>query len=177
MYNYKIVQFYNGADFMKRRLLIAVFFAMFVIGVLFSLNRVPEVDIGQITIVYDNTETEINGKQTATYRKSERKESKDLPDIMDLKDSMTSFNQQIAENNSSNTIKIGTDISVNYYGRVHSSYYTIYDLNGNIVEDNLTELNLPVNETNGCIVKTTVQWGRENNYCEYAYYFKVNYVL
>lgn len=163
---------------MKKKILIVFFGLIFCLGVYFAFNREPKVDAGRITVTVNEKEKGISGCEVAVYRNSKLKETGAdvVTDVKKLKDNIKSIDQIVAKNDSDEQIDIATDTRVNYYGRVYSASYSIYDLDGNVIEENLDMLKLPTKDINGCIVKVDVKWGRKSNYRQYVYFFKVNFI-
>ena len=163
---------------MKKKFFIVLFAAIFCLGVYFAFNREPKVEVGRITVTVNEKEKGISGCEVAVYRNSKLKETGAdvVTDVKALKDNLKTIDQFVGKNESDEPVDVATDTRVNYYGRVYSAVYTIYDLDGNVIDENLDVLKLPTKDSNGCIVKIDVKWGRKNNFRQYVYFFKVNFI-
>ncbi|MBO5383041.1 MAG: hypothetical protein J6A30_01945 [Ruminococcus sp.] len=160
---------------MIKKILLIIFAVVFIVGIAGVLNREPSIEVGRLTVVYDDKEYEIEGTEIAKFTNSSLTEFKKNFDFAEIKTSAKSFDQVVVENNTNDSIKLQTDILVSYYGRVSSAYYTIYDLDGNIIEENLESLTLPTKDIAGCIIKADVKWGKESSYRQFEYFFMLNY--
>lgn len=162
---------------MKRRILIALFAAVFFIGVFMTLNRTPKVDVGTFTIVCDETGTEIKGYEHLSFYKNETKEKSSDFDVKEMADDMQTFDQKVVKNESANTITVEADMKTVFSGRFTGDVkYSVYSLDGELISEKSTSLNLPTKDMEGCIVRTDIKWGREQNYKEYYYFFRINYI-
>ncbi len=163
-------------ELMKRRLLIVFFAALFFIGIIYSFQREPSVEVGKVTVFYNEKEYKIKGQQSEIHNGSKSKTFDIQTNISDVKNNAQAFDQSVVQNQGKDAIQMLTNILVSYYGRVYSSSYTIYDFSGNILQKNENSLNLPTKNIDGCIVKVDVTWGRKSNYKKYTYFFRVNYI-
>ena len=89
---------------------------------------------------------------------------------------MKKIDQIVAKNPFEEDVDVATETRVNYYGDLYSAIYTIYDEEGNVIEDDLDVLKLPTKDMNSCIVRANVKWGRKSNYRQCIYFFKVNFI-
>lgn len=161
---------------MKRKLLIVFFAALFFIGIIYSFQREPSVEVGKVTVFYNEKEYEIKGQQSEIHNGSKSKTFDIQTNISDVKNNAQAFDQSVVQNQGKDAIQMLTNILVSYYGRVYSSSYTIYDFSGNILQKNENSLNLPTKNIDGCIVKVDVTWGRKSNYKKYTYFFRTNVI-
>lgn len=162
---------------MKRRILIALFGAIFFVGVIMALNRDPAVSPGVMSVISADTETPIKGYEVSSLHNGKQEEkSKDF-DVKSLAGQITAFEQQVKKNPGSETVTRTTNMSVGFSGRYCDDIkYSVYDLDGNLITGEESSLNLPTKDIDGCVVKVDVKWGREKNYKEYYYFFRINYV-
>ena len=162
---------------MKRRILIGIFAALFCVGIFMALNREPSVSAGVLSVVIGNTETPINGFEVATLHNGKLEEkSKDF-DVKSIAGDCVAFEQTVKKNNGKQTVTRTTDMSVAYSGRYCNDIkYTVYDLDGKDITENKSTLSLPTKDIEGCVIKVDVKWGRDKNYKEYYYFFRINYI-
>lgn len=162
---------------MKRRILIALFALIFVLGIFGVLNRTPKVEIGEVWLSCGGKETAVEGEEVSSLRNGKLEQSAKSFDIAKLADTLPAFEQTVAKNEGTHSVTRSTNMAVSFNGRLAGDViYTVYDLNGNVLSDNETTLNLPTKDTEGCVVRIDVKWGREKNYKQYYYFFRVDFV-
>ena len=162
---------------MKRRLLIALFAAVFFVGIIMVLNRTPNVEIGDVIFNCENKQTTVDGYDIQRYVKGKTTAYNEDLDVVSLYGKMPAFEQKVVKNDGTDAITMNTTMAVGFTGRfVDDVVYTIYDFKGNILESDASTLNLPTKDIEGCIVKVDVKWGRTENYLERYYFMRIDYI-
>ena len=162
---------------MKRRILIIAFAALFCVGIVMALNREPIVSAGAASVITGTTETTINGTEIATLHNGKLEEKSQDFDIKKIAGECRTFELTVQKNPGTETITRTTDMSVGFSGRYCDGIsYAIYDLEGKPISAEESSLELPTKDIEGCVVKVNVKWGREKNYRQFVYFFRVNYI-
>ena len=161
---------------MKKKILIFILSAVCCLGFVFTLKREPTIEIGRFVVSTEENKYTIHPIETAIYRNSELKTFKVKTNVKSHLDSMKKIDQIVAKNPFEEDVDVATETRVNYYGDLYSAIYTIYDAEGNVIEDDLDVLKLPTKDMNSCIVRANVKWGRKSNYRQCIYFFKVNFI-
>ncbi len=159
---------------MLKKILIIVFGAVFIAGCAFMYAGRPDVDIGEVEV--ENNETTITPKDyhISTRYKDDVKEHQTL-EILDISDDIPEVTQKVKRDTPVGE-EIVSDIKVSYKGKYAGDiYYTVFNEDGEEIVSKSKVLNIPTGEIDSCIVKISVFWGKEKNYEEYEYYFKVKY--
>lgn len=168
-----------------------------ILGIYFALNREPKVDIGKVEIVSSDSTISLEGyKIKKVYENSVNVDYKQ-PVIMDIFEKIPSVNQNPnfanpgliesatetedketeTETDDKNIIKAPADARIafkgNYTGEI---LYSFYKMDGELIAENLTELEIPTGklseQLDGCIVQIDVNWGRSKNYVQMRYFVK-----
>lgn len=161
---------------MKRRILIAVFAAIFIMGIIGIFNRTPSVSVGNVTVTNNGKDTVLDGYEVSEYRNGKMTQKNTGFDIKSLAGQVKSFDQNVKKNSGTETVTVATDMAVGFSGRYCDDIsYSVYDLDGKVINKEETSLNLPTKNIDGCVVKVDVKWGRDKNYKEYYYFFRINY--
>lgn len=159
---------------MLKKILIAVFGAMFLIGCIFVLNGRPNVRVGEVEI--ENNEEKISPKayHMSTRYKDDVKEHLTLTPA-EIPDDIPTITQKVKRDTPVGE-EIVSDIKVSFTGKYAGNiYYTVYNEYGEEISEKSKVLNIPTGDIDSCVVKISVFWGKEKNYEEYEYYFKVKY--
>lgn len=159
---------------MKKKIFIILFGAIFALGIIGILNRQPDIEIGEVWVENKEENFEPSGYLSATrYGDSVKEENeKDFDEILAKVPTLTQEVDKASTNGQEVTGDIKVSIQGEFFGEV---YYTVYDEKGEVLEEKSKELKIPTGEIEGCVVKVNVFWGKEKNYKEYEYYFKVEY--
>lgn len=159
---------------MKKKLLIILFGAIFAFGIIGILNRQPDIEIGEVWVESkDENVKPVEIFASICYGDNIKKEEK--KDFSEITKSIPTLSQQV-DKNAVNGQEVKSDIKVSIQGEFFGEvYYTVYDENGKELEKESNELKIPTGEIESCVVKANVFWGKEKNYKEYEYYFKVEY--
>lgn len=161
---------------MKRRIIISICAAVFIFGIIGILNRTPTVTIGVVTLAEGTEERELEGYEISTLRNGEKTSAEEEPDIKSLAAQLTSVEQAVMKNNSNNTVRVNTNMSVAFAGKyVDDVTYAVYTIDGEEISKPAAQLSLPTKDIDSCVVRIDVKWGRTKNYKEYYYFFRVDY--
>lgn len=159
---------------MLKKILIAVFGAIFIVGCIFMYSGRPDVNIGEVEV--ENNETTITPKayHISTRYKNDVKEHTTV-EIDEILSEIPKITQKVKRDTPVGE-EIVSDIKVSYKGKYSGDiFYTVYNTNGEEIVSKSKVLNIPTGEIDSCIVKVNVFWGKEKNYEEYEYYFEIEY--
>lgn len=182
---------------MKKKIALVICFAIVIFGVYFALNREPKVDIGKVEIISSDSTISLEGYKIKKVYDNKVNVDYKQPVIMEIFDKIPSVNQDPnfansgltesatqtqtdvtkAETDDKNVIKAPSNANLltrgNYTGEI---FYSFYKMNGELIAENLTKLEIPTGklseQLDGCIVQIDVNWGRTKNYVHTRYFVK-----
>lgn len=159
---------------MLKKILIAFFAAICVLGMIGFFGRRPSVPVGNVKVTSGDSKIAAQGyRVSSTYK--EDTETFEVPELKSIIDDLPSVLQEV-DSSAEDGSEILSDFSVSFQGDFYGSvYYTVYDENGTEIAAKGTQLNLPTGKIEGCVVKVSVVWGKAKNNEAYDYYFKVEY--
>jgi len=159
---------------MLKKVLIMVFGAIFIAGCVFINSGRPKMEIGEIEISNGQTLITPKAYHISTRYKNDIDEHKKIV-LTDILDKIPEIKQKVKKDAPVGE-EITSDIKVSFIGKYAGDvYYTVYNNKGEEIVKKGTALNIPTGYLDDCVVKIHVLWGKEKNYEEYEYYFKVKY--
>jgi hypothetical protein len=165
---------------MKKKILILILSAVCCLGFVFTLNREPTIDLGTLYFSTLDKDYKITAYEIAIYRNSELETFKVKSNIKSHIGKMKSFDVIVPKNTSTEEVDVAAGMATKIVGDCYSKKYTIHDLEGNVLEDNLENFNdyrfRAGKDIGGYLVKAEVKWGRKSNYRQCVYFFKINFV-
>lgn len=160
---------------MLRKILIAVFGAIFLAGCILMLRGRPDVEIGSVEV--ENNKTDI----LPIYFHVETKYKNNVSlysteGFTDVLDEIPRITQEV-DKNAEGGMEIQTDINVIFKGPFCGDvFYTVFSEDGKVLEGKSKVLSLPAgSDVDSCVVQVDVVWGKPKNYEKYQYYFAVDF--
>jgi hypothetical protein len=175
---------------LRNMIIIVVCVVIVVVGIILMINRRPEVNVGTVKIVVNDSSATLNGyKIKSVY--DDKIKNYTAPSFQEVaKRELPIFNytKQLIEQDVINNVTtsfadttdnnyyIPTKSGVTFTGTHLDVLYNIYDISGTLLNSD-SKINIPVEKLGDSpreevIVEITVQWGRTNNYIQYNYYFR-----
>jgi uncharacterized protein YxeA len=175
---------------LRNVIIIVVCVVIIIVGLVLLINRRPEVAVGTVRIVVDDTSATLEGhKIKSVYDgKTNNYTSPSFQEISKKELPIFNYTKQLIEQDVVNDVTtsfsdttdgnyyIPTKSGVTFTGTHLDILYNIYDISGTLLNSD-TKINIPVEKLGDSpreevIVEVSVQWGRTNNYIQYNYYFR-----
>lgn len=155
---------------MKQKIAIILAVGILITGIILALNRQPSAPLGEVEISAGSTTYVIEGFKFERGYQDKVKTYEIEPFSEIIKDAVE-LNIKVDADKAENS-EITTNFNICYTGSlVGSSYYTFYDMQGNVIKEKTTQLKLPTDNIDKCVVEVEAKWGRTKNYSSAKYYF------
>lgn len=148
---------------MKRKILIAVFFGIFLLGAFLSLTRGNQLDksVGSVIVTNGEERFEVSGYKVS-YNNGNKSRNVENPELKDVTDTLK-------------TIGYGDGISVSYSDKFTDVSYSVYDENMKPIIQNESSLKISGSEGQKYYVEILVDWGSKSERVSEKYYFIIQY--
>lgn len=148
---------------MKRKILIAVFLSIFLLGAFLSLTRGNPLDkfVGSVIVTNGEERFEVTGYKVS-YNNGNKSRNVENPELKDVTDSLK-------------TIGYGDGISVSYSDKFTDISYSVYDEDMNPIIRNESSLKISGSEGKKYYVEILVNWGNKSESVSEKYYFIIQY--
>ncbi len=155
---------------MKRKILIALFTGIFLLGVYGMLNRDNPTDkyIGNVYVKYAENKAELSGDVLKRVY-NDKTYDYDEPDIKENAESMCIISRQLDQPDEN------SEMSRAFVGDKMSASYDVYDENFDVISENDNALKIQGKEDTVYYVSLDVKWGKEKENVLVRYFFAVKF--
>lgn len=155
---------------MKQKIAMLIAVGVLVLGIFLALNRQPSAPLGDVEISAGSTTYVLEAEKFERGYK-DKVTSYKLDSFSDIISEAVQLNIEVDADKAENS-EIATNFNICYTGSlVGNSYYTFYDMQGNVIKERTTQLKLPTDDIDKCVVEIEAKWGRTKNYTAAKYYF------